>query len=61
MERIRESMAKELVNLSNKLELLQEQSKEYPQLKDNYEVNPKIYFLIILDKKGLFLKLNFLS
>ncbi|CAF0737533.1 unnamed protein product [Brachionus calyciflorus] len=37
LERVRESMAKELVNLSNKLELLQEQSKEFPELKDNYD------------------------
>lgn len=31
-------MAKELVNLSNKLEILQDQSKEFPQLQENYDV-----------------------
>ncbi|RNA32793.1 TATA element modulatory factor isoform X1, partial [Brachionus plicatilis] len=37
LERVRESMAKEMVNLSNKLEILQDQTKEYPQLQDNYD------------------------
>jgi predicted nuclease with TOPRIM domain len=43
LERIRESMAKELVNLSNKLETLQEQLKEFPHLQEKYNV--KFLFL----------------
>ena len=38
LERIRESMAKELVNLSNKLENMQEKLKEYPELQDKFNV-----------------------
>ncbi len=38
LERVRESMAKELVNLSNKLEFMQQQLREYPSLQENYKV-----------------------
>lgn len=38
LERIRESMAKEMVNLSNKLENMQDKLKEYPQLEEKYKV-----------------------
>jgi hypothetical protein len=31
-------MAKELVNLSNKLEFMQQQLREYPSLQENYKV-----------------------
>jgi predicted nuclease with TOPRIM domain len=43
LERIRESMAKELVNLSNKLDTLQEQLKEFPQLQDKHNVSSMIF------------------
>lgn len=32
-------MAKEMVNLSNKLDQVQEQVKEYPLLQDKFNVN----------------------
>lgn len=38
LERIRESLAKELVNLSNKVEKLEGQLSGYPQLEENYKV-----------------------
>ena len=38
LEKNRESMAKEMVNLTNKLENINDQLKEYPQLQENYEV-----------------------
>ena len=47
LERIRESMAKELVNLSNKLETLQGQLKEFPHLQEKHNVN---LIKIFLDK-----------
>ena len=46
LERIRESMAKELVNLSNKLDTLQQQLKDYPQLQEKYNVSIFKFFLI---------------
>jgi hypothetical protein len=38
LERIRESLAKELVNLSNKIEKLEEQAKNYPVLDERFTV-----------------------
>ena len=38
LERTRESMAKELVNLSNANEELQDQVKELPELREQYKV-----------------------
>jgi predicted nucleic acid-binding Zn-ribbon protein len=38
LERIRESLAKELVNLSNKVDILESQLSGYPQLEENYKV-----------------------
>lgn len=39
LENVRESMAKEMVNLSNKLENIKEQLKEYPEMQKNYQVS----------------------
>ena len=39
LERIRESMAREMVNLANKLDEQRELSKEYPQLQEKYNVS----------------------
>jgi len=38
LERIRESMAKELVNMSDKIEKLEENANEYPELQDKFKV-----------------------
>ena len=38
LERIRESLAKELVNLANKIENLEIQAKLYPDLEDRFTV-----------------------
>lgn len=38
MERNRESMAKEMVSLTNQLESIKDQLKEYPQLQEEYNV-----------------------
>ena len=42
MEKTREAMARELVNLTNKNEELQDQLKEYPAFKKEYNVS-RIY------------------
>jgi hypothetical protein len=39
LERIRESLAKELVNLANKIENLETQAKLYPDLEDRFTVS----------------------
>ena len=52
MERIRESLAKELVNLSNKIEILESQLKNYPELDDQHKV-----FIDLLAKKCGFFSL----
>ena len=39
LEHTRESMARELVNLSTKNDELQEQLTEYPELKEAHQVN----------------------
>jgi len=38
LESVRESMAREMVNLSNNLESIKEKLKEYPQLQENFKV-----------------------
>jgi hypothetical protein len=39
LERIRESLAKELVNLANKIENLENQARLYPDLEDRFTVS----------------------
>ncbi len=43
MERVRESMAKELVNMSDRIEKLQENSNEFPELQEKFEVFSYIF------------------
>ena len=42
LERTRESMARELVSLTNQNELLEEQLKEYPEFVQKYKVCTKL-------------------
>lgn len=42
-------MAKELVNLSNKLETLEQQLKEYPKLQDKYNVIQLIRVILFIN------------
>ncbi len=43
LENVRESMAREMVNLSNNLENIKEKLSEYPQLLENYNVSLLFY------------------
>lgn len=45
LEKIRESMAKELVSLSNKLDYMQQQLREYPSLQENFKVISKRFII----------------
>lgn len=50
LERTRESMARELVNLTNQNEALEEKVEELPQLQNQFKVHVKLkYFFLIYD------------
>ncbi len=48
MERNRESMAKEMVSLTNQLEGIRDQLSEFPQLQESYKVNIKLKWTVFL-------------
>ena len=47
LEKIRESMAKELVTLSNKMDYMQQQLREYPSLQENFNVHFFSFFHLL--------------
>ena len=59
LERIRESLAKELVNLANKIENLETQAKLYPDLEDRFTVSVYLKKILQSHLKIFFIETKF--
>lgn len=51
-------MGREMVNLSNKLNDLEDQIKEYPELKDKYDVIYQFLFSFYIEKRIIIIHLK---
>lgn len=54
-------MGREMVNLSNKLNDLEDQIKEYPELKDKYDVIYQFLFSFYIQKRIIIIHLKTLK